>query len=152
MQPSPCTIHWCKPSRGLTTVQAGSDEVRPRLVRTILPDKLTGVTAAQAITAALVGARADRGRAARPALDARQRGRRFLWASDMGSQTFVGKELPQEENQSFIDLIYETADGFISVAVQSDKEWENLTRALERPQWLEDERFRTPRASPSEHR
>ena len=54
----------------------------------------------------------------------------FLWASDMGSQTFVGKELPQEESQSFIDLIYETADGFISVAVQSDKEWQNLTRAL----------------------
>ena len=39
---------------GLTTVQAGSDEARPRLVRTILPDKLTGITAAQAITAALL--------------------------------------------------------------------------------------------------
>jgi crotonobetainyl-CoA:carnitine CoA-transferase CaiB-like acyl-CoA transferase len=37
----------------LTTVQAGSDEGRPRLVRTILPDKLTGYQAAQAITAAL---------------------------------------------------------------------------------------------------
>jgi len=39
---------------GLATVQAGSDEARPRLVRTILPDKLTGVVAAQAITAALL--------------------------------------------------------------------------------------------------
>ena len=39
---------------GLTTIQAGSDAERPRLVRTILPDKLTGITAAQAITAALV--------------------------------------------------------------------------------------------------
>ena len=39
---------------GLTMVQAGSDEVRPRLVRTILPDKLTGVTASQAVTAALL--------------------------------------------------------------------------------------------------
>ena len=36
---------------GLTTVQAGSDEERPRLVRTILPDKLTGIQASQAITA-----------------------------------------------------------------------------------------------------
>ena len=33
--------------------EAGSDAERPRLVRTILPDKLTGV-AAQAITAALL--------------------------------------------------------------------------------------------------
>lgn len=38
---------------GLATVQAGTDERRPQLVRTILPDKLTGVVAAQAITAAL---------------------------------------------------------------------------------------------------
>jgi len=39
---------------GLATVQAGSDEARPRLLRTILPDKLTAITASQAITAALL--------------------------------------------------------------------------------------------------
>ena len=39
---------------GLTTVQAGSDEARPRLVRTILPDKLTGYACAQAGCAALL--------------------------------------------------------------------------------------------------
>jgi crotonobetainyl-CoA:carnitine CoA-transferase CaiB-like acyl-CoA transferase len=67
----------------------------------------------------------------------------FLWSSDMGGQTFVGDEFPQNEAQSFIDLIYQTTDGYISVAVQSDKEWEGLTRALERPEWLADERFAT---------
>ena len=39
---------------GLTTIQGGSDEARPKLVRTIVPDKLTGVMAAQAITAGLL--------------------------------------------------------------------------------------------------
>src|SRR5262249_31714223 len=39
---------------GLATVQAGSDEARPRLLRTILPDKLTAITASQAIPAALL--------------------------------------------------------------------------------------------------
>ncbi|MEJ2133185.1 MAG: CoA transferase, partial [Gammaproteobacteria bacterium] len=39
---------------GLATVQAGSDEARPRLIRTILPDKLTGITAAQAVSSALL--------------------------------------------------------------------------------------------------
>src|SRR4051794_8699878 len=39
---------------GLATVQAGSDEARPRMLRTILPDKLTAITASQAITAALL--------------------------------------------------------------------------------------------------
>jgi len=62
----------------------------------------------------------------------------------MGSQTFVGDELPQQEAASFIDLIYQTADGYISAAVQTDREWTALTRALDRPEWLDDPRFRTP--------
>jgi len=128
---------------GLTTIQAGSDEERPRLVRTILPDKLTGFTAAQAITSALL-ARERTGQGQHIRLSMLDTIVSFLWSSDMGSQTFVGDEFPQEKAQSFIDLIYETGDGFISVAVQSDKEWAGLTRALEKPEWLEDPRFRTP--------
>jgi len=68
----------------------------------------------------------------------------FLWSSDMGSQTFVGEEWPQEAAQSFIDLIYETADGYISVAVQSDREWAGLCAAIERPDLLKDPRFASP--------
>ena len=127
---------------GLTTVQAGSDGERPRLVRTILPDKLTGVTAAQALTAALL-ARERTGRGQHVRLSMLDSVIAFLWASDMGSQTFVGDELPQQAAQSFIDLIYETADGYISVAVQTDKQWRGLTQALERPEWLDDPRFAT---------
>jgi crotonobetainyl-CoA:carnitine CoA-transferase CaiB-like acyl-CoA transferase len=128
---------------GLTTVQAGSDEARPRLVRTIVPDKVTGLTAAQAITAGLL-ARERTGQGQHVRLSMLDSVVAFLWHSDMGSQTFVGDELPQQEAQSFIDLIYDTADGHISVAVQTDRQWQALTRALERPAWLEDERFRTP--------
>jgi len=128
---------------GLATVQAGLDEARPRLVRTILPDKLTGFVAAQAITAALL-ARARTGEGQHVRLSMLGAVVAFLWGSDMGSQTFVGGSLPQQEAASFTDLIYETADDYISVAVQSDHEWAALTRALERPEWLEDERFRSP--------
>jgi crotonobetainyl-CoA:carnitine CoA-transferase CaiB-like acyl-CoA transferase len=128
---------------GLATVQAGSDQERPRLVRTILPDKLTGIVAAQAITAALLAReRTGQGQHVRLAmLDAVVA---FLWGSDMGSQTFVGDELPQQEAASFIDLIYETADDYISAAVQTDREWVALTRALDCPEWLDDPRFKTP--------
>lgn len=128
---------------GLTTVQAGTDQERPRLVRTILPDKLTGVTASQAITAALLS-RERNGKGQHVRLSMLDSVIAFLWGSDMGSQTFVGAELPQQAAQSFIDLIYETSDGYISVAVQSDKQWEGLTRALETPEWLEDPRFKSP--------
>jgi crotonobetainyl-CoA:carnitine CoA-transferase CaiB-like acyl-CoA transferase len=128
---------------GLTTVQAGADGRRPRLIRTVLPDKLTAVTAAQAIAAALVGRlRTGKGQHVRLAmLDAVLA---FLWASDMGAQTYVGERVSQRTAASFIDLIYETADGFMTVAVMTNKEWAALTRALERPQWLEDARFQTP--------
>ncbi|MEC7490034.1 MAG: CoA transferase [Pseudomonadota bacterium] len=128
---------------GLATIQAGSNTERPRLVRTILPDKLTGMVAAQAITAALLNRTAtDKGQHIRISmLDTMLA---FLWGSDMGSQTFIDNPFPQQDAASFIDLIYETADGYISVAVQSDREWRALTRAFDKPEWLEDKRFKTP--------
>ena len=127
---------------GLTTVQAGSDRERPRLVRTILPDKLTGVVAAQAICAALY-AREMTGEGQAIEISMLDSVIAFLWGSDMESQTLVDGSVPQQEAQSFIDLIYETADGYISVAVQQDKEWRALCHALGHPEWIEDERFRT---------
>ena len=125
---------------GLTTVQAGSDEARPRLVRTILPDKLTGFTMAQAICAALL-ARSRSGAGQHIRLSMLDTVIAFLWGSDMGGHTFVGDEMEQEVAQSWIDLIYETKDGYISVAVMRHKEWVGLARAAERPEWTEDPRF-----------
>lgn len=128
---------------GLATIQAGSDTDRPRLVRTIVPDKLTAVMASQAITAALL-ARERTGQGQHVRLSMLDSVIAFLWASDMGSQTFVGDELPQQEAASFIDLIYETSTDYISAAVQTNKEWLALTRALNKPEWLDDPRFKTP--------
>jgi len=127
---------------GLTTIQAGSDDLRPKLVRTILPDKLTGFTAAQAITAALLS-RAKTGKGQHIRLSMLDTIVSFLWSSDMEHQTFVEDEIPTQKAQSFIDLIYETSDGYISVAVQSDKQWAGLVSALDKPEWLGDERFKT---------
>ena len=128
---------------GLATVQAGSDEARPRLVRTILPDKLTGVTAAQAVCAALF-ARERTGEGQHVRLSMLDSVVAFLWSSDMGGQTFVGKEVDVAAAATFIDLIYETANGYISVAVMTNDQWRGLCRALGHPEWLNDERFATP--------
>lgn len=128
---------------GLASVQGGGDDNRPRLVRTILPDKLTAVSASQAITAALL-ARERTGQGQHVRLSMLDAVLSFLWGSDMGGQTFVGKEVSEQRAASFIDLIYETKDGYMSVAVMNDREWSGLCHAVERPEWLEDERFATP--------
>jgi crotonobetainyl-CoA:carnitine CoA-transferase CaiB-like acyl-CoA transferase len=128
---------------GLATVQAGSDEARPRLLRTILPDKLTAITASQAITAALL-ARERSGEGQHVRLSMLEAVLAFLWSSDMGSQTFVGDEPARQEPATAFDLIYETADGYITAAALTDRQWAGLARALDRPEWLADERFKTP--------
>lgn len=127
---------------GLTTVQAGSNDQRPALVRTIVPDKLTGFTVAQSISAALF-ARERTGKGQHIQLSMLDTVVHFLWSSDMGGHTFIGDELENETAQSFIDLIYETADGYISVAAFRRVDWEKLADACEHPEWKTDERFLT---------
>ena len=128
---------------GLTTVQGGSDEVRPRLVRTIVPDKVTALTAAQAVTAALV-AKERTGKGQHVRLSMLEAIIAFLWSSDMGGQTFIGHEIDVQRAATFIDLIYETKEGYISVSVMTDAQWRGFCTAVNRPDLLSDPRFQTP--------
>src|ERR1700693_3762227 len=128
---------------GLATVQAGSDEARPHMLRTILPDKLTAITASQAITAALLS-RERTGEGQHVRLSMLEAVLAFLWASDMSGQTFVGDEPVRQEAASTTDLIYQTDDGYMTVAVQTDRQWEGLANAVGHPEWLGDPRFKTP--------
>jgi len=129
----------------LTTIQAGSDDEKPKLIRTILPDKLTGIQASQAITAALFHRlRTGEGQSIR--LSMLDTVVSFAWGSDMGGHTFIGDELPREEAQSFIDLIYETADGYVSIAVMQDKQWQAFCNAMDKTELISDLRFATAEA------
>ncbi len=128
---------------GLTTVQAGSDEERPRLVRTILPDKVTALTAAQAVTAALLH-RAATGEGQHVRVSMLDSVVAFLWNSDMGSQTFVDAPVSIQRAASFIDLIYETANGYMSVSLMTDRQWLSFCEVAGRADLATDPRFATP--------
>lgn len=130
---------------GLTTIQAGGDGERPRLVRTVVPDKVSALTCAQSITAALV-ARERTGHAPLVQLSMLDSVMYFLWASDMGAQTYPYCAIEPQAAASFIDLIYETADGYMTVAVMNDREWAGLANAVDHPEWLEDPRFKNAAA------
>lgn len=127
---------------GLAAIQADRETGRPRMVRTIVPDKVTALTAAQAITAALFAReRTGQGQHLRLAmLDAIVA---FLWPEGMTGHTFVGDEVEAARAQLAQDLIFATTDGWITVGAVSDAEWSGLCRVLERPEWEQDPRFRT---------
>ena len=138
---------------GLADIQSDVGTRRPRMVRTIVPDKTTAVTAAQAITAALLEReRSGRGQHVRLAmLDAMVA---FLWPEGMSSLNFVGREQDPTAGQVNHDMIYETRDGYVTAAAISDSEWEGTVsrvrpRRLARPARLQDaERpLRTSRAT-----
>jgi crotonobetainyl-CoA:carnitine CoA-transferase CaiB-like acyl-CoA transferase len=128
---------------GLAAIQADRDTGRPRMMRTIIPDKITAMTAAQAVTAALLAReRSGQGQHIRLAmLDATVS---FAWPEGMVTHTFVGEGVAQPKPGSTADLVYETADGYITASTMSNSEWEGMARATGHPEWLDDPRFSTP--------
>ena len=127
---------------GLADIQTDYATGQPRMVRTIVPDKTTAVTAAQAITAALFAReRTGVGQHIRIAmLDTMIA---YLWPEGISSLSFVGKELDPARGQMGLDLIFRTEDGYITAGALSDAEWSGMCAALDRADLLEDERFRT---------
>lgn len=128
---------------GLAAIQADRATGRPRMMRLVVPDKLTAVTAAQAITAALF-ARERTGVGQHVRLSMLDATIAFHWSEGMGGHTWAGRETKRRHSRLAQDLVFETADGFITAGAVSNAEWEGLCRAVEREDWLEDERFSTP--------
>ncbi|MCY4097345.1 MAG: CoA transferase, partial [Rhodospirillales bacterium] len=130
---------------GLAEIQSDRKTGTPRMVRTIVPDKTTAVTAAQAITAALL-ARERTGRAQHVRLSMLDTMVAYLWPESMSALNYVGREGDPARGQMGLDLIYRTQDGYITAGAVTDAEWLGMCNALGRPDLVEDERFRTPGA------
>jgi len=130
---------------GLADIQRERRSGRPRMVRTIIPDQVSALAAAQAITAALLAReRTGQGQHVRLAmLDATIE---LLWPEGMAGYTWTGDgaEGPAgARGQSDQDLVFETADGWITAGTVAWDEWVGFCRAAERPEWLEDPRFQS---------
>ena len=127
---------------GLADIQADRETGRPRMVRLIVPDKVTALCAAQAITAALL-ARERTGAGQHVRLSMLDATVSFLWAEGMAAFTRADHE-GRARPQLAQDLVFRSADGWITAGAVADAEWEGLAAAAEHPEWLEDARFRTP--------
>ncbi len=129
---------------GLADIQRDPETQRPRMVRTIIADYTTALTAAQAITAALF-ARERSGRGQHVRLAMLDTMIAYLWPEAMPSLTWVGNERDPSDGEVGPDLVFATQDRYITAAALSDDEWAGMCRALKREDLIEDARFKTAR-------
>ena len=129
---------------GLPDMQADAAEARPKMVRTVIPDKVSALTTAQAITAALLERERGDGTGQHIKVAMIDATISFLWPEALAGLTMVGQEHNVRTGQLAQDLIFQTRDGYITCGAVSDDEWRGMCAALDRPDWLDDERFNTP--------
>ena len=123
----------------LADIQSGQGD-RPRLIRVIVPDKVTALTAAQSITAALL-ARERTGQGQHVRLSMLDAVIAFVWPEAMAYHTFVSPEVPKINPVARRDMVYDTSDSYIIVSTVAHREWQAFCRAAGRRDWLEDPRF-----------
>ncbi len=129
---------------GLAEIQRDRDTGRPRMVRTIIADYTTALTAAQAISAALF-ARQRTGIGQHVRLAMLDSMIAYLWPEAMPSLTFVGDEEDPSDGEAGPDLVFATQDRYITAGALSDDEWAGMCRALNREELIDDSRFKTAR-------
>ena len=131
---------------GMAASQAPSPDERPRLVRTIVCDKITAVHAAQAISAALL-ARERGGGGTHVRLSLLDASVAFLWPDMMQGVSYLGGEDTTGPSLHGVIRVHETRDGHVTFLALTDDDFRGACRALGRPELAEDERFRerTPR-------
>ena len=130
---------------GAADIQANRKTGRPGMFRIIIADKISALTAAQAISSALFH-RERKGEGQHIKLSMLDATVAFFWPEGMSGLTFAEKEADHKKSFSSIDLIYESSDGYITMSTVSDKEWAGFCTAVGRPELVNDERFATARA------
>lgn len=126
---------------GLADIQSDPETGRPKMVRTLIADKTTAIYASQAITAALFR-RERTGKGQHVRLSMLDTMLSYLWPEGMNPFAVVAEATVEARNTPH-DMIFEAADGHITVGANSDREWADLCNGLDKPEWLADERFKT---------
>ncbi|MBC8292492.1 MAG: CoA transferase [Proteobacteria bacterium] len=112
---------------GMAGAQGGGD--RPANVRTVLFDKVSGMTAAQAVTAALLQ-RERTGRGQFLPVSMMDAGLYFLWPDAMWQHTLLGDEINEQGALADYFPLFATSDGHVSTILIVDSDFAALCEAL----------------------
>jgi crotonobetainyl-CoA:carnitine CoA-transferase CaiB-like acyl-CoA transferase len=129
---------------GLPALMAQTGDGTPRYVPNALVDRIVGLTAVGAICASLVE-RERSGRGQRVDIPMFETMAGFVMGDHMGGLTY---EPPLDKGGYARHLSrdrrpYKTADGYLSVIVYNDKQWESFFKATGRDDLRRDPRFAT---------
>jgi crotonobetainyl-CoA:carnitine CoA-transferase CaiB-like acyl-CoA transferase len=125
---------------GMAAIQSDPAQGTPRMINTLICDKLTSLTAAQAITSALY-ARERTGSGQRIEVSMLDASIAFLWHDSMAGLSLVGDGIEPGIDLDHAVFVRRTADGFIAAMPVKAAEWEGTFRALDLPNLFEDPRF-----------
>ena len=130
---------------GATDIQADRDSGTPKMFRIVVADKVTSLTASQAVSSALY-AREKTSMGQHIKLSMLDSVIAFFWPEGMTGLVFKENEFDVRKLQGSQDLIYEAKDRYITAGAVSDAEWIGMCNALNMEELIEDERFSTSAA------
>jgi crotonobetainyl-CoA:carnitine CoA-transferase CaiB-like acyl-CoA transferase len=137
----PAYDHVIQGMTGLPRVQGDSPD-EPVYVKTAWCDKITGYSAAQAITAALL-ARERSGEGQHLRLSMLDASLAFAWPDLMANHTILEDDVPQHPTLAATYRTLPSADGHVSMAALNDTQWRGIFRAIGREDLVGDPRFAT---------
>ncbi len=116
---------------------------KPRAVKNILADKVTAMTGAISILAALHRAQAE-GRGQHVQIAMIDAVAYYLMGDTLGVNTYLPHKPGVRPAKGTPDP-FQTADGFITIAPLTDKHWKSLLNAVGHPEWLDGDESRAER-------
>lgn len=123
---------------GIAGVQGGSGE--PQFVKSFIPDKVTSLTWAQAVCAALFD-RERNGAGDHIELSLLDAAVSFMWPDAMMEHTVLSTDADHQPNLLANYRLLRCADGHVAVMPLTDGHWAGVADAFSRPDLLTDERF-----------
>lgn len=113
---------------------------KPEMVNSLICDKVTSLTAAEAIVAALFSAERT-GQGQRVEISMLDAALSFLWPDTMNNFTFLDDGIEPVAPLDHSVFLHETKDGWIASMPVQEAEFFGIFRSLEMPELVDDPRF-----------
>ncbi len=125
---------------GFADAHPDPETQEPRLLQTLMCDKITALTAAQAITAALHGRQLS-GEGCRIELSMLDAGLSFLWPEALYNHSLLDNPPAPVPEFGARQKLWRCKDGWFAMIAPQDEEFAGICRVFGRPELMQDPRF-----------